>query len=286
MEQKEQSSLNKLDRGIGTPYERISLWDFFDRLNKKRKINSVLELPRDGMYGIMGLNSMHFACSGRKTTMFVEGVKEREFVKNISKQHRASLDVKIYKTIEDLKKIPDNSYDLVFAFNVLSGYPNMQEIIEQMGRISNKYVFFTYMNKYNYGYLIHRAHHKKNKEAWNHTDLSRNELNQISNTLEDFGFRNGKKVIIDAPWWPDIGAPIGDVVGDLMPFLKKNKNGHRSIGENYVFSLNDLPYFDQNKYGKLKNKMSKDFVIEKFFPHFIRILFAHHIGVIFAKDQS
>jgi hypothetical protein len=278
MEQTKQADLKDYDEGRGTPYERISLWDFF---NSFKDAKSYLELPRDGMYGIMGLNSLYLAKTGRKAVIFVEDAAQKTFIAKIAKSYDAPLAIDIYNGLEGLKKIPSASIDFVWAFNVLSDYKQMQEIVSEMGRISRKYVFFTYMNKVNYGYFIHRLHHKKTGEKWSHTDLKKSEVSEMSARLGKFGFSFDQKVILDAPWWPDIGAPMGDVAADLLGRKKKDPADKKS--NEYYFPADDLVYFDDKKYHLLKKKMAKDFVIERKFPYFIKIFFAHHIGLLYKK---
>ena len=54
------------DEGMGTAYERYALNKFLDDFIKRYKIESVIEVPANGVMGIPGLKSMLFAMAGCK----------------------------------------------------------------------------------------------------------------------------------------------------------------------------------------------------------------------------
>ena len=107
-------------------------------------------------------------------------------------------------------------------------------------------------------------------------------LNRINYFLEKRGLKILQTFLVDIPFWPDIDKPPEELVGDFLPFLKKwlkerAKNRYKSTGQRF----DSLPYFSKNiDFEKLMNRLS---IIERKFPHFIQILFAHHNGVIAEK---
>jgi hypothetical protein len=232
-------------------------------------------------FGIYGLNSLYLASQGRQATLFYDDQDKADLVKKIAGLYHLKINLKLYESSKSLEEIPDNSCDFVWAFNVLSDVSNIEKFLYEMARISRRYVFFTYMNKKNYGYFIHRLHHKKTRRRWDHTDLSYEDLKRADKILATKGFKLENKILLDVPWFPDIGAPIGEVARDLLGRSKPQSTS----GESGGLKWDSLPYFDKNKYEKFKKGFAKDFIIEKYFPNFIKKFFAHHIGLLYQKGR-
>jgi hypothetical protein len=106
---------------------------------------------------------------------------------------------------------------------------------------------------------------------------------KIKAALEKRGMSVTQTFLVDVPFWPDIDKPIETVIGNLLPFLRKWLN--KRAEERYKtcsHKFDDLPYFtNDHDFEKLMGKLS---FIERYFPEFIRVFFAHHNGVIAQKQ--
>ena len=84
----------------------------------------------------------------------------------------------------------DKSYDFVWNFAYLPACPDPDKLIEEMKRISKKYVAVFSVNAGNIGFPVHRLVHKKTGIPWTHGDIRYNKRGFIRKRLEEHGLTN------------------------------------------------------------------------------------------------
>ena len=144
---------------------------------------------------------------------------------------------------------------------------------------SSRYVMVFVSNTWNYGFPVHRLHHHAAGEEWSHGDIASMNVPMIERMLREHGFEPRERLVVDTPWWPDIDSPIEEVIATFLPFLKRRVSGSKRL-EHYTWTWDDLPYFDIAKRERLMEKIGKHFVIERSAPGALKLLFAHHRGVL------
>jgi hypothetical protein len=97
----------------------------------------------------------------------------------------------------------DNSFDFVWNFAFIPIARDPDALIEEMKRISRKYVAVFSVNAGNVGYPIHSTLHKINKIPWTHGDKRYNRRGFVAAKLEEHGLSIAKRGFVDCPLWPD-----------------------------------------------------------------------------------
>jgi len=267
------------DLGLGIPYERWSLAQLLERLYFVHDFLTVLEGPGDGMAGIKGLNSITFAKRNCRVTLSLPSVKQLEIARGV--YEKLNLDARFSLSENFQLSHPDESFDLVWNFCVIH-ILNSESLIDEMIRISKRYVLIIVPNFLNYGFLLHKIDHILSGDPWIHGSINYMSAERIQTALEKRGMKVLQTFLVDVPFWPDIDKPIEEVIGNLLPFLKtwlmkRAKDRYKT----HSYTVENLPYFSNDrKFEKLMKRLS---FIERYFPAFLKIFFAHHNGVIARK---
>ena len=184
--------------GSGVDYERYAMNLLFKKFVNDYKINSVLELPAKGEKAMPSIYSLNFAQHGCDVTL-VNHEKKSEWA-----WEKLGYDVK-YQNEKNLSKtsLKDNSFDLVWNFMFLSQFEDKDSLINEMIRLSKKYVFFVAVNRFNVGFFSHRAVHKIFREPWTHGDVNYMNPFYVKKIFEKNNLKIKDIGIVDAPPWPD-----------------------------------------------------------------------------------
>jgi hypothetical protein len=176
-------------------------------------------------------------------------------------------------------EVPPRSFDLVWNFNALPRAREPSELVREMCEASAHLVLIFVSNTLNYGFPVHRLHHRVAREPWSHGDIAAMDTRQIARLLTANGFEVVERLLVDTPWWPDIDSPIEEVAATFLPFLSRLRKGTARL-ERYTWSVDDLPYFRPDRRRALAADLDRHFKIEDaaWFP--LRVLFAHHRGVL------
>ncbi|MBD3367939.1 MAG: hypothetical protein GF405_07190 [Candidatus Eisenbacteria bacterium] len=273
------------DTGLGTTYERIALARLVERLAADLDVSSVLEGPADGITGIRGLNSVPFAQGGADVEVVLSDPDEVALARRAWRNLRLSDRVTL-RTSRDFRLEREGArFDLVWNFNALPQAPEPEALIGDMCEASKRYVLIFVSNTLNYGFPVHRLHHRAASEAWSHGNIEMMNVGRISRMLQERGCRVVRKLLVDVPWWPDIDSPIEEVAATFLPFLKRFVSGSKRL-ERYTWTADDLPYFDGPKRDDLVRDLERHFFIERRTRSPLRILFAHHRGVLAEKERA
>lgn len=273
------------DTGLGTTYERIAVARMLERFARRYEIREVLEGPTDGITGIRGLNSIPLAQAGASVELVLRDEEEAALAREA--WVRLGLDGKLTARVSTDGGLHAKArgYDLVWNFNSLPQVDDPEELVSEMCEASRDLVLVFTSNTLNYGFPVHRLHHRAAHEAWSHGDIATMNASRISAYLSQRGFRVVEKLLVDIPWWPDIDSPIEEVAATFLPFLGGLKSGSKRL-EHYTWTIGDLPYFDAGKRAALERQLGKHFLIENARWCPLRILFAHHRGVLARREDG
>lgn len=185
---------------FGVNYERFALANLLRKLCCTLDIKNVAELPAHGAKAAPSLYSLGFGLLRKQVTL-VNGVKEYK-----KEWNRLNIgDVVRFVEEEDIlhTDFEENSFDFVWNFAFIPTAPDPDALIEEMKRISKRYVAVFSVNAGNVGYPIHSALHRINKIPWTHGDKRYNRQAFVAARLEDHDLSIVKKGFVDCPLWPD-----------------------------------------------------------------------------------
>lgn len=204
-----------LCEGYGTEYERFALNKFAEKMVKKYDISTVLEMPANGVMGISGIKSLVFAKLGCDVTV---SHPSQEFLDNAKKIWDSfGLEANFVKTHWVNSIFDDDSFDLVWNFCVYEHFDNPEEVIREMLRVTNKYVFLEIQNVHNIGLPVHRLYHLFHNQPWDHGNMRQMKISTLRDILERLNAESTEIGATDMPPWPDIN--IG-----LKEMLSRKKN--------------------------------------------------------------
>ena len=276
----EDTPITPADTGLGTTYERWALNRALQRIRQAYQIQSLLEGPGDGMTGIAGINSLVLGRQGVHVTLHLPDVSRAAYAAKVWAIHapQASLDI---VTDPDIR-FPDQSYDLVWNFNVVTRAPDPGMLLAEMARVSRRYVFFCVLNAGNYSFWLHRLHHRVAKQPWDHGDVALMRLAPWPTLLADQNLRLREAFYLDCPWWPDIVDPAQLLV-DFFPFLKRAPQ--KAKPENRMkWEPETLPYYDPGRYPAIHRQMERLAFFENSTFSWLKRLFGHHLGILAEKQ--
>jgi SAM-dependent methyltransferase len=266
------------DTGLGTTYERVAVARLLGRIADRHEIRTVLEGPTDGITGISGLNSVPLAQRGADVELVLASEEEAALARRAWETLGLADRLTVRAAENGSLGVGDRKFDLVWNFNSLPQVPDPDRLLDEMCDASRRYVMVFVSNTWNYGFPIHRLHHVAAHDPWSHGDISVMNAAHIANRLAERGFKVVERLLVDTPWWPDIDSPIEEVAATFLPFLRrKTARSHRL--EHYTWTVETLPYFDNERLAKLLTEIEKHFIIERSRLTPLKLLFAHHRGV-------
>jgi hypothetical protein len=271
--------LTEYDTGLGTSYERLSIYSLLERLAGELDVRSSLEGPIDGITGINGINSIALARIGVQTTVVLQNADLIRYAERFYEVENCRSHVNFICSRDLALR---RRFDLVWNFNCLPQREDHDAVLEQMSRCSRKYILVFTSNTWNYGFWIHRLHHIVEKELWHHGNIQVMNMRKISNSLRRMGFQTVRHLYVDVPWWPDIDSPIEEVAGSFLPFLKPFLKKSRRL-DIYKYNYENFPYFHKERRKALLQVFSAHPKFE--FSHLppLKLFFAHHRGILAEK---
>jgi hypothetical protein len=192
--------MSKETEVFGVNYERFSVGRKLDRLAQKYNLRTILEMPAHGAKAMPSIYSLGFAKEVDLITL-VNGNS-----KYVSEWEKIHADHKIKWVNErDMchTRFADNSFDFVWNFAYIPICKKPDDFIEEMKRVSKRYVAIFSVNSGNIGFPIHRFVHKKTKIEWTHGDIRYNNRHFIKKKMYEHGLRVVETGFVDCPVWPD-----------------------------------------------------------------------------------
>jgi hypothetical protein len=272
------------DTGLGTTYERWALNRFLLRLFNQYHFQSVLEAPGDGMTGISGINSLILGMQNVPVTLLMENQEKVQFTDKVWKFYAPSSEFHaLAERWIDRLPFEDGEFEFVWNFNVMTLQEDHLALLEEMKRVSRRYIMVCIPNRRNYAFPLHKLHHRISGEPWDHGDIELMDphpwqklFNQINMQVEEINW-------LDCPWWPDIVDPAKMVI-DFFPFVKRFADRARS--ENRCFwNYDELPYYCPVEHSDIHKRMSRLAVIEKSRFTWLKKKFAHHVCILASKES-
>jgi hypothetical protein len=276
-------NLTEYDTGIGTSYERFSIYRLMEKLARELEIKSSLEGPTDGITGINGINSIALARIGVKATVVLPRVDLIQYAKLFFEAEKCQSNINF---ICSKDMVVRKQFDLVWNFNCLPQQEDHEAVLEQMARCSRRFVLIFEPNVRNYGFWLHRLFHKVTQEPWHHGNIRVMDIRKASMSLRKMGFRTIRSLYVDVPWWPDIHTPIEEVAGTFLPFLRPFLKAPRRL-EIYKYNRDNFPYFQKERRKALLQVLSSHPQFESSRIPGLKLFVAHHRGILAEKmDRS
>jgi len=281
-----QTYLFDLNEGLGTAYERYVLNRFVEKLVKRLKINSVLELPANGVMGVPGIKSLAFAKMGCDVTLVNPSQKAIDEMKKL--WNALGLEANFVVSDYEKTRLKPDSYDLVWNFCVFEHFDNPQNVLAEMARLSKKFVLVEIQNVFNIGFPIHRAYHKIKHEGWDHGDVKKMKHGEVSKMMRDCGLNIREVDATDMPPWPDINMKLGEASCETMDFANYGKEFEKLRPKAKPKEVNDIveswKKLDTTKRLPLSMRLLELwYYLERLTPRQFRIFISHHPYVIGEK---
>ncbi len=184
--------------GKGLDFERYALNKLFTRLLKTCPISTVLEIPAKGEKAMPSLYSLAFAAAGCAVTLVNAEEKSRWAWEE--------LDLPVtYRTCDDLLHtgMASDHFDLVWNFMALAQQEEKRLMLEEMTRLSRKYVLYMGVNRFNPGFFSHRMVHRLFDVPWTHGDIRFMNPFWVRQYFQDNGLHVRKIGVVDTPPYPD-----------------------------------------------------------------------------------
>jgi hypothetical protein len=189
---------------FGVTYDRYVLLQLHRIMTHELKLESIVEMPSHGAKAAGSLYSIGFGLTGCSVTLVNPememmygweelGIKDR--VKTLQ-------NVDIYKT--DFK---DNQFDMAWNFVTWTELSYPRKYLNEMKRITNRYILFITCNNFQPGYPWHRFLHILFGFPWTHGQVQYNHLTKVKRFFKQAGIHVVEYGAIDTPGWPDPSGP-------------------------------------------------------------------------------
>lgn len=285
-----QRSFSTFGEGYGTEYERYALNRYIAQMIEKYKISTVLEMPTNGVMGIPGINSLMFAKLGCEVTV---AHPSEEFLDTARRIWDAfGLKANFVKSEWINSEFGDDSFDLVWNFCVYGHFDEPEQVIREMLRVSQGYIFVEFQNILNPGFHIHRLQHFLQKEHWDHGDPGKLKYANVRKAIEAFRGTLVEVGGLDMPPWPDIPINLKDMFSKGAPDVDLSKEVDKDPADELrpkvnlkelneiVSNIQDPEAGSEKTERTLRLFKSWYNLIEKPAPLLLKKAYAHHLYVI------
>jgi hypothetical protein len=275
------------DLGLGTTYERFTIYKWLASVGDGYPIRTVLEGPGDGVAGIPGVHSIPLAQKGCEVTVVLEDPAEVALAQQ-TWTAQSCLAQGEFVCLEGLSlPFPSRHFDLVWNFNRLP-FLDPTALVAEMVRLSRRYVALMVPNRRNYGFPARRLYHFRTKNPWTYGDMAVMTPGAVQKLLQQAGLRVLDTRWLDVPWWPDIIDPVEWLV-TMVPgagrlLAGKQRDGERRDG--YRWEPDALPYFDADTYADVHQRMHRLGWMERAWPSLLQMPFAHHFVVLAEREDA
>ena len=189
---------------FGVTYDRYVLLQLHKALVKKLNLKTVVEMPSHGAKAAGSLYSIGFGLAGCQVTLvnpemeMMGGWKETDLQAKVT----AIPDIDVYRT-----GFKDGQFDLAWNFVTWTELDDPPRYINEMKRISNRYVMLITCNNFQPGYPWHRLIHKMFGFPWTHGQVRYNHITRVKKMFRQAALTVAEYGAIDTPGWPDPSGP-------------------------------------------------------------------------------
>ncbi len=199
----QQKSQNIEVEGFGVSYDRHMMYFQQQILVRQLGLQKVLEMPSFGAKAASSLYSIGFAKAGCAVTITDIDKKMTKYWRELGLESR--LAVKEFADYANTD-FADNQFDLSWNFVTFTGLPDKDAYMQEMIRVSRRYVMLISCNNIQLGYPLHRAIHSLYQFPWNHGDTHYNYIRNVKRLMLNNRLKICEYGTIDSPPWPD---PVG-----------------------------------------------------------------------------
>ena len=254
--------------GFGVSYDRHVMAVQQGILTRQLGLNTVLEMPSHGAKAAPSLYSLGYAMAGAEVSVVNFDERMRHYWQELGIADRLTTpDVNAF-TATDFES---NSFDLVWNFVTFTSLPDKDAYIEEVKRITRRYVMLIVCNNFQLGYPWHRVIHMLFRFPWNHGETRYNYVWNVKRLLRDHGLAIVEAGTIDSPPWPD---PVG------FRDVRLHRKGEGKKALNW-----GVPVVDYLKAGRFPQWMnllrSYDIPLRK---GYLKLPFSHLFYVLAAKS--
>jgi hypothetical protein len=282
LESPAEAPITRIDTGLGTTYERWAVNRLLSRLVSELDVHTLVEGPDDGMCGIAGLNSLVAGLHGVRVSLVLPSPERAALTKTVWEHHAPEARLEITEEW-DGQHLPfeDGAFDLAWNFNIMTRPEEPQSLLNEMARVSRKYVLIFVPNRMNYAFWLHRLHHWVAKQPWDHGRIDLMHANPWRDLFAKAGLQVKQTFHVDCPWWPDI-VDAGQLIRDFFPFFKGLAR-RASPANRYRWTPEELPYYEPEAHAEVHARMSRLGFFENTRATWLKQRFAHHVGVLGVK---
>jgi hypothetical protein len=184
----------------GVTYERYALQKEILNLCRQLEMKTVAEMPAHGAKAMPSVYALGFGLAGKHVTLINGDETYGRCWDRLGLGNRVR-----FLKVRDLYTtgIPSGSFDFVWNFAFLPLAGSKYQLLEEMKRISKRYVAIFSVNYGNIGFHVHRTVHKLKKVPWTHGDVHYNKRKNVAQLLRRHGLKIVRKGFVDCPVWPD-----------------------------------------------------------------------------------
>ena len=189
---------------FGVTYDRYMLLQLHQVLTRELGLKNIVEMPSHGAKAAGSLYSIGFGKADCHVTLVnpeMEMIKGWEYL-GMGEKVASIKNVDIYNT-----GFKANQFDLAWNFVTWTELENAKRYLQEMKRISRKYVLLVTCNNFQPGYPWHRFLHRWYGFPWNHGEVKYNHITTVKKMVKAAGMDIAEYGTIDAPGWPDPSGP-------------------------------------------------------------------------------
>jgi len=189
---------------FGVTYDRYMLIQLHHALTKQLNLKTIVEMPSHGAKAAGSLYSIGFGKAGCDVTLvnpevnMLGGWDTLEMAEQVT----AVDGVDVYDT-----GFLSNQFDMAWNFVTWTELADAPRYLEEMKRISKKYVLLVTCNNFQPGYPWHRFLHAWYGFPWNHGEVRYNHITTVKKMIKARGLQVAEFGTIDTPGWPDPSGP-------------------------------------------------------------------------------
>ncbi|MCJ7774719.1 MAG: class I SAM-dependent methyltransferase [Desulfobacterales bacterium] len=189
---------------FGVTYDRYVLLQLHRILAKELQLKSVIEMPSHGAKAAGSLYSIGFGLASCNVTL---ANPEPEMMYGWEELKIANKVNAVYKRDVYNSGFKDDQFDLAWNFVTWTELEDPALYLEEMKRISSKYVLLITCNNFQPGYPWHRLIHKIFGFPWTHGQVKYNHMTTVKRMFRNFDLKIIEYGAIDTPGWPDPSGP-------------------------------------------------------------------------------
>jgi hypothetical protein len=268
--------LTDYNEGLGLVYERFVLNDFLLHLKGKYGFQTVLEAPLYGMAGVSGINSVALARVRAAVTLADDNAERLAGVERIWQELGLRAD---FTLVEDWSRLPfaDNSFDFAWNWAALWRLPDPGDLLHELVRCANEYVFVAVPNPVQVGYLMRKYVVEPEfvdevQERWTDIKLIERHLNWLGVEIVDRG-------VLDVPPWPDTVMPANELLRRLG--IRSQRLERRFSGTGWQWST--MAYYLGEQPDLYDRVMRYAWLERLAVPWRVKQVWAHHRWVLGRK---